>query len=34
MLAAILCIWSMTIYAQDVKMTYPQAEWSKAGVLF
>ena len=31
MLAALLGIGSVTAYAQDVNMTYPQAEWSKAG---
>lgn len=31
MLVALLSIGSVTAYAQDVKMTYPQAEWSKAG---
>ncbi len=30
MLVALLSIGSVTAYAQDVKMTYPQAEWSKA----
>ena len=30
-LVAILSIWSVATYAQDAKMTYPQAEWSRAG---
>ena len=31
MFAVILSFWGVTSYAQDVEMTYPQAEWSKAG---